>query len=52
MESNDLTVLVAQLISSNQQFLSGIAQNTYQDVATDPMITYTALKGEIMKRYG
>jgi len=33
-------------------FLSDIAQNTYQDLATDPMITYTALKGEIMKRYG
>jgi len=32
-------------------FLSGIAQNTFQDLATDPMITYTALKGEIMKRY-
>ena len=33
-------------------FLSGIAQTTYQDTASDPGLTYTALKSEILQRYG
>lgn len=43
---------IDQWVGLISPFLSGIAQTTYQDVATDPLTTFDTLKREILKRHG